>query len=325
MKRTRAALCLALFTMAAAPLAAWGQAQKPAAYPSKPVRIFVGNAAGGGVDVICRVVAQKLTERWGSAVLVENVPGGNGVIAMERTVQAAPDGHTFISGGASIELHAVYKRYDVLKALAPVAQMTTQPYLLVVTSSLPVKSVKEYAAYAKARPGQLNYATAGIGSSGHLGHEMFNEALGVQTTHIPYKGSGAATADLINGRVQLMFISTLSGMPHVRSGAVRALGMTGLKRSPSMPDLPAVAETVPDFEMNNGYGLFTNIKSPPAAVAAMNREVMQVMALAEMKSKLDADGAEAEEPHTPAEYRDRVAKRIAKWSAFVEAHGIKSE
>jgi tripartite-type tricarboxylate transporter receptor subunit TctC len=300
------------------------QAQ-PASYPTKPVRLIVGNAAGGGVDVICRLLSAKLVERWGTAVVVENIAGGNGMIALDRAVQATPDGHTFIAGGASIEMHAVYKRFDVMKSLAPVVQMTTQPYLLVVTNSLPANSVKELAALAKSRPGQLNYATAGIGSSGHLGTEMFNEDLGIKTTHIPYKGSGAAQADLINGRVHFMFISTLSGMPLVRKGSVRPIAMSGLKRSASMPDLPAVAETVPDFEMNNGYGLFTTIKSPASAIQAVNREVTQVMQLPDMKEKLAADAAEAPPPQTPAEYRAAVEKRIAKWSKFVETSGIKPE
>lgn len=295
---------------------------RPAGYPDKPLRIIVGNAAGGGVDVIGRLVSHKLTERWGAAVLVENIAGGNGMIALDRAVKAAPDGHTFIAGGASIEMHAVYRRFDVLNSLTPVVQMTTQPYLLVVTSSLPAKSVKELAALAKSRSAQLNYATAGIGSSGHLGTEMFNEALGIKTVHIPYKGSGAAQADLINGRVHFMFISTLSGMPLVRKGLVRAIAMTGLQRSASMPDLAAVAETVPDFDMNNGYGLFTSIKSPAPAIMAVNREISQIMQLPDMKEKMAADAAEAPAPHTPAEYRAAVEKRITRWSGFVEKHGI---
>lgn len=299
--------------------------QKPAAYPSKPVRIIVGNAAGGGVDVIGRLLSAKLIERWNSPVIVENIAGGNGMIALDRAVQATPDGHTFIAGGASIEMHAVYKRFDVMKGLVPVVQMTTQPYLLVVTSSLPAANVKEFAALAKARSGQLNYATAGIGSSGHLGTEMFNQALGAKTVHIPYKGSGAAQADLINGRVQYMFISTLSGMPLVKKGSVRAIAMTGLKRSASMPDLPAVAETVPEFEMNNGYGLFTSIKAPQAAILAVNRDVAQIMQTPDMQAKLAASAAEAPAPQTPAEYRAAVQKRIAEWTKFVEDNNITPE
>jgi len=300
-------------------------AQQSQAYPSKPVRIIVGNAAGGGVDVIGRLLSAKLVERWKSTVIVENIPGGNGMIALDRAVQATPDGHTFIAGGASIEMHAVYKRFDVMKGLVPVVQMTTQPYLLVVTSSLPAANVREFAALAKARSGQLNYATAGVGSSGHLGTEMFSQALGVKSVHIPYKGSGSAQADLINGRVHFMFISTLSGMPLVRKGSVRAIAVTGLKRAATLPDLPAVAETVPDFEMNNGYGLFTSIKAPQAAIVAMNREVTQVMQLPDMQKNLAASAAEAPAPQTPAEYRAAVQKRIATWTKFVEDNNIKPE
>jgi tripartite-type tricarboxylate transporter receptor subunit TctC len=174
--------------------------QRPADYPSKPLRIYVASAPGGGVDIIVRIVAQKLTERWGANTVVDNVAGGVGLIALERMLQAPPDGHTFISSGAAIEMHNVYKRFDILRALAPVAQMTTQPYLLVVTSSLPVSTVKEYAAYAKTRSGQINYASSGMGSIGHLGHAMFNAALGISTNHIPYKGAGSAMADLASER-----------------------------------------------------------------------------------------------------------------------------
>ena len=318
-------LCAAM-AVAAFDLQAQVQAQsRPAGFPDKPLRIIVGHAAGGGVDVIGPLVAHKLTERWGAVVLVENIAGGNGMIALDRAVKAAPDGHTFIAGGASIEMHAVYKRFDVLTWLTPVVQMTSQPYLLVVTSSLPANSVKELAALARSRSGQLNYATAGIGSSGHLGTEMFNEALGITIVHIPYKGSGSAQTDLINGRVHFMFISTLSGMPLVRKGQVRPIAMSGSRRSASMPDLPAVAETVPGFEMNNGYGLFTAIKSPSPAVMAINREISQIMQLPDMKEKMAADAAEAPAPHTPAEYRAGVEKRITRWGAFVEKHGINPE
>jgi tripartite-type tricarboxylate transporter receptor subunit TctC len=300
--------------------------QKPGDFPNKPLRIYVASAPGGGVDVIVRVVAQKLTERWGTSVVVDNVAGGVGLIALERMLTAPPDGHTFISSGSAIEMHTVYKRVDTLRTLMPVVQMTTQPYLLAVTSSLPVNSVKEYAAYAKARPGQINYASSGIGGPGHLGHEMFNAALGITTTHVPYKGAGSAIADLTGGRIQLMFISTLSGMPLVRRGAVKAIAMTGLRRLSSLPDVPTISESgIPGFEMNNGYGIHTNIKSPLPAIMAMNKEVMAIMHLPDMKSKLDADGAEAEAPHTPQELRDRVEKRIQKWTAFVEKTGIKPE
>jgi len=300
--------------------------QRPADYPSKPLRIYVASAPGGGVDIIVRIVAQKLTERWGANTVVDNVAGGVGLIALERMLQAPPDGHTFISSGAAIEMHNVYKRFDILRALAPVAQMTTQPYLLVVTSSLPVSTVKEYAAYAKTRPGQISYASSGMGSIGHLGHAMFNAALGISTNHIPYKGAGSAVADLASGRVQLMFMSTISGTPLVLRGSGKAIAITGLRRMSSLPNVPTVSESgVPGFEMNNGYGIYTNIKVPPAIVTAMNREVLAIMHLPELKSKLEADGAEAEAPHTPQELRDRIEKRIAKWSAFVETSGIQPD
>jgi tripartite-type tricarboxylate transporter receptor subunit TctC len=322
--------CAALLASALAAGAAQAQTKPGIApgFPGKPLRILVGLAPGGGVDLSTRAMSQKLNERTGVAVIVENLPGADGVLAMDRMLAAPPDGTTSIAGGSQIEHTAVYKRvpYDVMKALAPVAQMTTQPYLLMVNNKLPAQNLKELVAFAKSRPGELNYATAGVGSSGHLGHEIMNEKLGIRMTHIPYKGSGAALADLIAGRVQLMFLSTLSSMPHVRSGALRPIAITSLRRSDTLPDVPTISESgLPKFEMSNSYGIFTNAKVPAATVNALNREIVAVMNSPEMKARLAADGAEAPPPHTPAEYRAGVQERIEEASAFVQARGIKPQ
>lgn len=303
---------------------------KPAAgFPGKPIRIFIGLAAGGGVDTITRAMAQRLGEHTGISVVVENVPGADGALAFDRMLAMPADGTAFIAGGSQIELGSVFKRvpYDLMKVFAPVVQMTNQPYLLVVNSKLPVRSVNDIVALAKSRPpGELNYATAGVGSAGHLGHEMMNERLGIKMTHIPYKGSGASLADLLSGRVHLMFLSTLSAMTHVRSGALRPVAVTSLDRLDSLADVPTISESgLRNFEMSNNYGLFANIKVPAAVLQAVNREVSSVMNSAEMKDKLAADGAEPAKPHTPAQFRAGVEGRIKEWSAFVQAHGIKPE
>ena len=325
-------------------LSSTAQAQKPAnlpgGYPAKPIRILIGLAAGGGVDTVVRAVSAKLVERWGTGIVVENRPSAGGIIAMEMLAQAAPDGYTWLSSGTQLELGVVYHRvtsikvkpgvapnFDAMRMFDPIVQMTTQPYLLVVHSSLPIRSVKELIAYAKSHPGELNYATPGIGSSVQLGQEYFNSVFGIKMTHIPYKGGGASLTDLASGRVQESFLTTLTAINLVKQGAVRALGVSSLKRIEAMPDVPTVAEVagMPDFEMTNAYGLFTKIQTPPAIVAAINREVTQVMNLPDMKAKLAADGAEPGPAQTPAQYRAKVEGNIARWVGVVEASGITPE
>ena len=221
---------------------------------------------------------------------------------------------------------AIFKKlsFDLMSTLTPVVQMSTQSYLLVVPNSLPVKTFKELVAYAKARPGQLNYA--GTGPPAQLGHETLNKAVGMDVTHVPYKGAGPAMPDLIAGRTHMMFISTVSGIPQVRNGQMKAIANTGPRRLAGMPDLPTVAESgVPDFELINGYGLWTQANVPAPIITAINRDVLQITHSADMKEKLAAGSSEPEPPHTPAEYRDRAARRIAKSTAFIESSGIKLE
>lgn len=214
-------------------------------------------------------------------------------------------------------------KFDVMKAFEPVVQMTSQPYLLVVTASVPAKTVKELIALAKSKPGELNYATAGPGSAGHLGHEYFNSLAGVKMTHIPYKGGGASLTDLASGRVQLSFLTTITAVNLVKSGSVRALGVTSQRRMESMPDVPTIAESgLPDFEMTNSYGLFITAKTPPPIIAAINRDVTSVLLLPDLKARLAADGAEAQPPHPPSQYRAKVEGNIARWTAVVKASGI---
>jgi len=321
---------IAAVLLAALPLTAL--AQKPAGlpdnYPNKPVRIIIGLAPGGGVDILVRAVGQKLSEKWGVGILADNRPASGGVVALEALVQSAPDGYTWLAGGSQIELAAVFQRvkFDVMKSYEPIVQMTTQPYLLMVTSSLPVKSLKELVALARSKPGALNYATSGLGSAGHIGHELLNALAGMKTTHIPYKGSGGATPDLVSGRVEMSFLSTISGAALMKNGSLRAIGITSPKRMDAMPDIPTIAEQgMPDFEMANNYGLFAVAKTPVAIINAINRDVTQVVLLPEVGGKLAADGAMAVPAHTPAEYRAQVEKHIADFTRVVKASGIKPE
>ncbi len=319
-------------------------AQKPAnlpgGYPNKPIKILIPLAAGGGVDTLARTVGQKLGERWGVGVVVDNQPSAGGVLAMNMLAQATPDGYTLLSTGSQMELVTVYYRagwnkdkpgmspnFDALKTFEPIVEMTSQPYLLVVPSSLPARSIKELVALARSKPGELNYSSAGIGTPGHLGHEYFNTLAGVKITHVPYKGGGgAALTDLLAGRVQLTFLTTLTATGLVKNGSVRALGVTSQKRLGNMPDLPTIAESgMPEFEMSNAYGLFGTGKIPAAILNAINKEVTEVLFLPELKARFMADGAEPQPSHTPAQYRAKLERNAARWASVVESSGIKPE
>jgi len=318
--------------VAAALLAAPALAQKPAGlpgnYPNKPVRVLIGLAAGGGTDILVRAVGQKLSEKWGTTVVADNRPASGGVLAMDMLAQSPPDGYTWLASGSQLELAAVFQRvkFDVMKSYEPIVQMTSQPYLLMVTAALPAKSVKELIALAKAKPGELNYATAGLGSAGHIGHENFNSMAGVKMAHIPYKGAGAVAVDLAGGRVQLSLITTLGASPLLKAGTARALAVTSAKRVDAFPDIPTVAESgLGEFEMSNNYGFFTVAQTPAPIIAAINREVTQALFQPDMKSRLAADGAEAVPSHTPAQYRGQVEKRIARFTEVVKSSGITPE
>lgn len=335
-----AAACLMLAALLPLPAQAQKPSGLPGGYPAKPIRILIGLAAGGGVDTVVRAMSAKLVERWGTGIVVENRPSAGGIVAMDALNQSPPDGYTWLSSGTQLELGVVYHRatriqvkpgvapnFDAMQAFDPIVQMTVQPYLLVVHHSLPIKSVKELIAYAKARPGELNYATPGIGSSVQIGQEYFNSVFGVKMTHIPYKGGGASLTDLAAGRVQESFLTTITAINLVKQGAVRALAVSSSRRIEAMPDVPTVTEAagVADFEMTNAYGLFTKGGTLPAIVTAINRDVTLVMNLPDMKAKLAADGAEPAPAQNPAQYRAKVERNIARWIGVVEASGIVPE
>jgi len=322
----RPGAALALAACLAAPAAAQQPSRLPDGYPSKPVRFLVGSTAGGGLDLIARPVAQKLTERWGRPVVVDNRPGGATLIAMDLTAQAAPDGYTFMVASSTIILNAALKKvtYDIRKAYTPVAQMTSQMYLLVVVPSLPVRTVKDLVALARSKPGSINYASAGLGSVQHLGMERFNAMAGINMVHVPYKGSGAALIDLLGGQVQTMYTSTISGASHVRSGKLRAIAISGLKRAQAYPDLPTVSESgVPGYELTNSYCLYGPAGIAPAIVVAINREVGEIVNSPDMKSALEAEGTEAAEPKTPAQFREYFYKEVTKWEQLLKDPRIK--
>lgn len=310
-------------------LAGAASAQAPATrsgpFPVKPVRVLLGLAPGGGLDIMTRAVAGKLGERWGQGVVVENRPTAGGVVAMETVAQAAPDGYTWLASGSQLELTVVFHRvnFDVLKAYEPVVQMSTQPYVLMVPAALPARSLAELLALARAKPGALNYGSAGPGSLGHLGHELLDLQAGVKMAHIPYKGGGPVIPDLVAGRLQLAFMPTLSATPLLKNGTARALAVTSPRRVDSLADVPTLAESgLPEFDLANNYGLFVPARTPAALVTGINQEVTRALATPDMQAKLAADGATAPPAHPPAAYRARVEANIARWSAVVKAAGI---
>ncbi|MFM9972458.1 MAG: tripartite tricarboxylate transporter substrate binding protein [Burkholderiales bacterium] len=289
-------------------------------YPTRPIRIVLGIAPGGGTDIVSRAVGQKLTERWSKSVVVDNRPGASGAIAFDIVAQAAPDGHTLYIGTLSNVVSATLLKlvtYDTRKAYAPVVQMTVQPYLLIVIPSLPVKTVKDFIAYARANPDKLNYASSGNGTVSHVGMELLKSQTGITIQHIPYKGVSVGLVDMIGGQIHSMLGSALTVSYHVKSGRLRALGVSSLKRSQAWADLPTIAESgVPGFEASNSHSVFAPAGTPATIVLALNTEINRIMRTTEMTAKLAADGAEPVAGNTPEEFRKIFFAEYAKWEQY---------
>ena len=301
-------------------------APAPGGYPSKPVRVLVGSPAGSGSDVMTRAVAQKLSERLGQSVVVDNRAGAAGAISLQLAAQAIPDGYTLATLSAqnvtAMLLGTVTT--NIPKELTPVVLMISQPYLMVATPSLPANSVKELIALARAKP--LVYASSGVGSVVHLGMELFKSMAGVEMTHIPYKGSGLSMIDVMSGRVQLAITNTLTATPLVRGGKLKALAITSPQRVQAMPEVPTIAESgVPGYELRSWYGLLAPNGTPGALVSYLNREVGGLMNAPEVKERLAADGAEAAAPNTPDEFRGVITGESARWEKIIRNLGIREK
>ena len=315
--RAASAVLLALMALGA-------QAQS---YPSRPVRLIVPLAAGGGMDTVARGVALKLTDSLGQTVVVDNRGGGGGSIGAELVAAAAPDGYTLIMMSATSVIHPMmYKaRYETLRDFAPVSQVTSQPYVIVVNSAVPVASVKELIAYAKANPDKLNYASSGNGSLIHLATELFRITTGTRMTHIPYKGIGAAYPDLLGGNIQLIFASIISAQPHIKAQRIRALAVTGPKRASSSPELPTVAEAgVPGYAVTQWYAVFAPAGTPKAVVDRLYRDIVKVLQLSEVTMRMTADGAESV-GSTPQQLAAHVKTERDKWAKVIKETGIKGD
>lgn len=296
------------------------------AYPVKPIRVLVGFSPGGGSDLISRAMGQKLAERWGQPVVTDNRAGAGGTIALELAARAAPDGYTLlVVSGSQITNATLVTRvpFDLRAAYSPIAQMTTQPYVLLAHPSVPARTVKELIAHARAHPGKLNYASSGTGSTAHLGMELFKSLAQVDLVHVPYKGSGQALIDLLGGQVHALLASTIASGPHMKTGKLRALAVTSGKRARLLPELPTVAETgVAGFDVTGWYGLVAPKGTPAAIVEGLSREVGRIMRSPDVEDKLAADGTEAA-PSTPAQFSITIVQEIEKWTRVVQTNGIR--
>ena len=296
-------------------------------WPVKAVRIVVGYPPGGPTDLLARIVAQKLTESWGQQVLVDNRPGASGMIGAEVTVRAAPDGYTLLMVPVTYAVTpSLFPKmaYDAVKDLAPVAQVAAAPFILVVHPTLPVKTVKDLIALARSRPGQINYASASAGGMPHLAGELFNTMTGVKMVHIPYKGAAPATTDLLAGQVSLMFNNMLSAMPQVKSGRLRAIAVTSIKRSAAAPELPTIAETVPGYEASGWYAALAPAATPRELIARLNNDMNRVMKMPDVTQRLASDGVEAVGT-TPDQFGIYLRSEITKWGKVVQASGAKAD
>ncbi len=294
-------------------------------YPSRPVRILVPLAAGGGMDAVTRALALTLTEPLGQTVIVDNRPGAGSQLSLDILANAAPDGHTLMMLSATTVIHPLLyqSRYDIVRDFSPVAQVTAQGYVLVVHPSLPAKTALEFVKHAKANPGKLNYSSSGIGSPIHMTTELFQVATGTQLIHIPYKGMGAAYTDLIGGRINFSFATIISSQPHIHAGKLRALAVSPGKRAPALPDTPTLAEAgVPGVVVVNWYGLIAPKGTPKAITDRVANETIKAVKSPDMVKRLLADGSEGV-GSTSAEFAKHVRAEHALWSKVIKQAGIK--
>lgn len=299
------------------------------AYPIKPIRIVVTNLPGGTSDFFARVLGRTITEATQQPVLVDNRPGGSGMIAAEAVAQAAPDGYTLFLGGATALTvnPSLFPKvsYDAMKDFAPVSMIAVFPSLMVAHPSLPVRNVKDLIALAKSRPSELSYASTGAGQTSHLGMELLKTMAKVDIYHIPYKASVAALVDLIGGRLSVMLATFPAGLPHIKSGRLRALAVTSLQRSPALPELPSVAESgLPGYEITLWHGMYATAGTPDAVISKLNGLVVQALKDQDVRKKLVNEGAEPI-GSSPQRVTEQMKIDIVKWRKVIQDSGAKPE
>ena len=298
-------------------------------YPAKPVRLVSPYPPGGANDILARIIGQKLGEHFGQQIVIENRAGATGNIGAEFVAKAAPDGYTILMGQASnltINISLMGKLpFDPVRDFAPVTLVATTPNLLVVHPSLPVRTIKDLVVLAKGKPGTINYASSGSGSAGHLAAELFRKVAGVDMVHIPYKGAAPALTDVVAGQAQIYFTSPISAQPFVKGGRLRMVAVTSLQRSPSMPDIPTVAESgYPGFDVVSWWGVLTPAAVPREIVGKLHTEIVRILALPEIKARLADQGADAAS-NSPEQFAAYIKSEITKWAKLIKELGVKSE
>jgi tripartite-type tricarboxylate transporter receptor subunit TctC len=296
-------------------------------YPTRPVRLVVGFAAGQAIDILARLIAQSLSERFGQQFIVENRPGGGGNIATEAVVRAPPDGYTLLAVGSNNMINAtLYEKlnFDFIRDIALVASIYRVPQVMEVNPSFPAKTLPELIAYAKANPGKINFASAGNGSVAHVTAELFKMMAGVNMQHVPYRGAAPALTDLLGGQVHLMFDNMPSSIEHIRAGRLRPLAVTATARLEGLPDVPTVADFLPGFETSAWAGIGAPKNTPTEIIDQLNRETNAALADPKLKARV-ADLGGMVFPLSPAEYEKRVAEETEKWSKVVKFSGARPD
>jgi tripartite-type tricarboxylate transporter receptor subunit TctC len=297
-------------------------------YPTKPIKFVVPYPPGGGTDVVARIVNEPLATALGQPIIIDNRGGAAGNLGTDIVAKSPADGYTILFTLSSHTINPkLYEKlpFDVERDFVPVSLVALIPQILVVNPSVPINSVKELIAYAKANPGKLNYASVGIGSPAHIAGELFKLKTGIDMVHVPYKGGGPAVTDTIGGQVQLAFVSMPAALQHVKSGRLRAIAVASAKRSASAPDVPTIAEAgVPDYAVESWYGALVPAKTPPAIVARLNAAFVKALDNPQVKEKLFAQGAEAASS-SQAEFDRMIKEELAKWELVIKTAGIKPE
>lgn len=318
----RLAACALVLAVVASP--AW-----PQDFPSRPLKLVVPYAPGGGADSVARILAKKVSENIGQPIVIENKGGAGSIVGTDLVAKAEPDGYTLLlgqSGPISIN-PAVYKTlpYDPVKDFAPITMTTAYPYILVVNSQSPAKTLQEFTALAKSKPGAMNYGSTGVGAANHLVAELFNGKAGLKMTHVPYRGTALAVGDLVNGQLNVVFSDPISVLPHIRSGKLRALAVTSLRRSPVAPEVPTVAESgYPGFEALAWHGILAPAKTPPAVIAKLNAEIVKALADPATRELLVKQAMQTV-GNTPQEFAAFIQKDIATWKAVAAAANVTVE
>lgn len=316
---------LALVALSCAPAALLAQ---PGHYPVKPVRFIVPNPPGGGTDLVARIVSQKVSEKWGVNLVLDNRPGAGGIIAVEVAAKSAPDGYTLLVGHfpLAISVNLVKVSFDPVRDFAPVTLLATTQNILAVNPALPATSTKELVALAKAKPGELRYASGGSGTAMHVSAELFSLLGGVSMTHVPYKGAAPALGDLISGQVHVSFLSIPAARAHIKAGRIRALAVTGPKRSQVVPDLPTIAEAgLRGYAAEQWYGVLVPRQTPRAIVARLNQDFAWALAQPDTRSRLLESGYDIATDTSEEAFGRFIKSEIAKWAEVIRKAGIKAE